>query len=200
MKFILAKANYLFAIWIGELIRFVMRFLGRNADYLPEKIVLKICPDFLKIVDKPKTIVAVTSAYQNYTVTYLICYVLESTGQKVLSKKATGFGAERKAKKALEAVNNYYEIYRAELILYDAADKYMQNVMQDRYDSKKLPPITKWQEELANKTAMRDSLYQDYYTLKNETAKIEKIKRSVTEIMELEKADKMPQKSQKMEL
>ena len=76
----------------------------------------------------------------------------------------------------------------------------MQSVMQDRYDSKKLPPITKWQEELATKTAYRDSLYQDYYTLKNENAIVEKIKRSVTEIMASEKAEKFSQKSKSVEL
>jgi len=104
-----------------------------------------------------------------------------------IAQKATGFGDERKAKKALEAVNDYYEIYRAELILYDAADKYMQSIMLDRYNPNKLPPITKWQEELATKTTIRDSLYQDYCTLKNETVKVEKIKRSVIDIMIPEK-------------
>jgi len=120
--------------------------------------------------------------------------------QYQIAKKATGFGAERKAKKALEAVNDYCEIYRAELTLYDAADKYMQSVMQDRYNPNKLPPIRKWQEELATKTAFRDSLYQDYYALKNETAKVEKIKRSVAEIMDSEKSERVLHKTRGAEL
>ena len=52
-----------------------------------------------------------------------------------------------------------------------------------RFDQNKLPPIAKWQEELAVKTTEKDSQYREYYTLKDETAKVEKIKRSVAEIL-----------------
>jgi len=124
---------------------------------------------------------------------------MELQSQYRIAQKNTGFGAERKAKKALEAIDDYYEIYRAELTLYDAADKYMKNVMQGRYNPNKLPPITKWQEELATKTATRYSLYQEYYALKNETIKVEKIKWSVTEIMESEKPERAQQKSQNIQ-
>ena len=56
-------------------------------------------------------------------------------------------------------------------------------MMHKRYDPNKLPPITKWREELSAKTAKREKLYRDYETLKTETAKVEKIQRSVKEIL-----------------
>ncbi len=49
------------------------------------------------------------------------------------------------------------------------AEKYLRGVLQGRFDPKKLPPITKWREELAAKTAKRDVLYRENDALKNET-------------------------------
>jgi hypothetical protein len=116
------------------------------------------------------------------------------------AQKSTGFGAKRKAEKALEAANDFYEFHRAELTLYDAADNYLRGVLQKRYDPKKLPPIKKWRDELVAKTAERNSLYREYDVLKNETAKIEKIRYSVKEIMQAETPKRIPQKSRDMEL
>ena len=69
-----------------------------------------------------------------------------------------------------------------------------------QYDTKKLPPLTMWREELAVKTAEKDSLYRDYYTLKDEAHKIEKIRASVKEIMQAELPVKVRQKSHNAEL
>ena len=59
----------------------------------------------------------------------------------------------------------------------------MREHLQKHYDPKKLPPIRAWEDELATKLAEKDSLYQKYYKLKEDTAKIEKIQRSVKEIL-----------------
>jgi chromosome segregation ATPase len=99
------------------------------------------------------------------------------------ARKMTGFGAERKAQKALDAANAYYDTHRSELAMFDNAEKYLRDVLQERFDPNKLPTIAKWREDLAVKTTVKDSLYREYYTLKDETAKVEKIKRSVTEIL-----------------
>ena len=61
------------------------------------------------------------------------------------------------------------------------------------------PPITKWREELTAKTAESVSLYREYKTLKDETAKVEKIKRSVIDILHSDEPKREPQKSQDME-
>ena len=58
-------------------------------------------------------------------------------------KKAGGFFAERKAQKALDAANEYYEDNRPQIAMFDNAERYLRDVLQARFDSKKLPPITK---------------------------------------------------------
>jgi hypothetical protein len=57
---------------------------------------------------------------------------------------------------------------------------------QERFDPKKLPPITKWREELSAKTAERAVLNREYAALKDETRKEERIRRGVGEILRSE--------------
>jgi len=116
------------------------------------------------------------------------------------AKKATGFGAERKAQKALYTANEYYETHRSEIAMFDNAEKYLRDVLQGRFDPKKLPPITKWREELVDKTAEQEVLYRQYDSLKNATQKVEQIRRSITEIMQSESQRTQPTRTQGMEL
>jgi hypothetical protein len=111
------------------------------------------------------------------------------------ARKETGFFAERKAKKALDAANDFYDMFSAELILFDAAEKYLRGVLQGRFDPKKLPPITMWRQELGTKTSEKNVLNREYTLLKEETAKVEKIKRSVTEILHSETLEHIPHKA-----
>ena len=71
------------------------------------------------------------------------------------AKMKKGFFAERRAQKALDAVNEYREDYRPQLAMFDNAETYLRDVLQGRFDPKKLPPITKWREELAAKPPRR---------------------------------------------
>jgi len=89
------------------------------------------------------------------------------------ARKETGLFSERKAQKALNTANSFYEDNRAGLTLFDAADKYLRGVLQERFDTKKLPPITIWKQELATKTTEREVLYRKYQSLKSETQKVE---------------------------
>jgi len=99
------------------------------------------------------------------------------------TRKEPGLFAERKAQKALNTANGFYDINRAGLMLFDAADKYLRGVLQERFDPKKLPPIAMWREELSAKTAEREAMYREYQKLKRETQKVEQIRRNVTEIV-----------------
>jgi hypothetical protein len=118
------------------------------------------------------------------------------------AKKETGLFADRKAKKALEAANDFYESNRTGLTLFDAAERYLREHMQKHFDPKKLPPIGAWEKELASKLAEKDALYRDYYKLKDDTAKIEKIQRSVKEILHSGEPHpgKMPTRNRDVEL
>jgi hypothetical protein len=98
------------------------------------------------------------------------------------TKNAAGLFAERKAQKALDAANEYYETHRAEIAMYDNAERYLRDVLQERFDPAKLPPITKWKAERDAKTAEKDGLHQEYYRLRDEVKNAEAIKRTVEQL------------------
>jgi hypothetical protein len=102
------------------------------------------------------------------------------------ARKETGVFAEHRAKKALADANAYYDVNSAGIILCQTAERYLKDVLQERFDPKKLPPITKWREELSAKTTERAALNREYLALKDETRKVEQIRRSVGEIMRSE--------------
>ena len=116
------------------------------------------------------------------------------------ARKETGLFSERKAQKALNTANSFYEDNRAGLTLFDAADKYLRGVLQDRFDPKKLPPITMWRDELTAKTAEQKAMYREYQSLKSETQKVEQIRRSVTEIMQIKAPERTAAKKRHKEL
>jgi hypothetical protein len=116
------------------------------------------------------------------------------------TKKAGGFGAERKAQKALAAANDYYETHRNEIAMYDKAEQYLKGVLQEHFDPKKLPPIKKWKAEIERLTAERGKLNQRYYALKDEVKEAEQIRKSVYSIMRQEQQERQPRRARDMEL
>jgi hypothetical protein len=116
------------------------------------------------------------------------------------AKKATGLFTRRNEEKVRITCNEFYENNRSELYQFDKAEQYLKDVMQERFNPKKLPPITKWKDEYKKLTAEKDKLYREYYSLKNEVAEVEKIKRSVYDILREEKREQQRSKSHEMEL
>ena len=114
-------------------------------------------------------------------------------------KAAKGWGAKSKAQKALDAANEYYEAHRPQLTLYESAERYLRDVLQGRFDPKKLPPITKWKAERAKLIANRQSLTHDYHALKNEVSEAEKIRRGVYDIVSAERRREQPRRARDME-
>ena len=114
--------------------------------------------------------------------------------------KATGFGAERKAQKALDTANKYYETHRMEITLYEAAERYLKDVLQGRFDPKKLPPVTKWKAEIEKLTAERKRLDYDYSILRNEVKEAEQIRRSIYSIVRQEQRERQPRRARDMEI
>jgi hypothetical protein len=116
-------------------------------------------------------------SYRGYKAKYEKLYSEYKT-----AKAATGLFAERKAQKALDTANEYHEAHRAEIGMYDNAEKYLRDVLQGRFDVKKLPPIGKWKEERAAKTSEKNVFYADYYRLRDEVKNAEAIKRTVEQL------------------
>ena len=111
------------------------------------------------------------------------------------ANKSTGIFAKRKAEKALEFANNFYRSHESEMILYESAERYIKEIMQKRYDPKKLPPITKWKAERETLTAERNLIYREFNSLKDEVKEVEKVKRSVCEVVREDRRRERPQKA-----
>ncbi|MBR6259440.1 MAG: hypothetical protein IKR21_04435 [Oscillospiraceae bacterium] len=79
--------RYLAALWASKLARLVMRILKYNATNYPGELAIKLCPDFLGRIGKPKTIIAVTGTNGKTTVSNLICDTLEKAGRRPLNNR-----------------------------------------------------------------------------------------------------------------
>ena len=78
------------AMLISKSVSVGMKALRRQASYLPGKLALKICPDFLSYIGRPKTIVAVTGTNGKTTVSNMITSVLTANGYSVTNN---GYGS-----------------------------------------------------------------------------------------------------------
>ena len=91
----------------------------------------------------------------------------------------------------------FYEDNRAPLTLYEAADRYLKGVM----NGKTTIPTGAWKKEYATLTAEKQQLNHKYVTLKDAVSKVEKISRSVQDILYEERRREHPsiKRSQDME-
>ena len=94
--------------------------------------------------------------------------------------------------KVLDTANEYYETHRNEITMYEKAEQYLKDVLQQHFDPKKLPPVSKWQAEIAKLNVERDKLNHRYYALKDEIKEAEQIRKSVHSIMRQEEREQQP--------
>ena len=71
------------ALLAAKFTAFMLKVFGRllhfNGTYFPGKVALKICPDFLKRVAKPKTVIAVTGTDGKTTTCTLTSHILNQS-------------------------------------------------------------------------------------------------------------------------
>lgn len=79
--------RFFIALWGAKCARVLLRLLGRNATNFPGQVAIKLCPNFLKYVGKPKNIIAVTGTNGKTTVCNMTCDILEQSGVKVLNNR-----------------------------------------------------------------------------------------------------------------
>lgn len=82
------KLRFLIALWAGKLSRPLLKITRHNGTNFPGELALKICPDFLRHVGRPKKIIAVTGTNGKTTVSNLACDILERSGKRVLNNRA----------------------------------------------------------------------------------------------------------------
>ena len=115
--------------------------------------------------------------------------------QVIRTKKAGGFGAERKAQKAQDAADQYFETYRQQITLERAAEKYLQDVLNGRDKI----PLPAWKKERDKLDAERKQLDVEYKKLKADTATVEKIRSNIYDVVGAERRRAEPQRAKGME-
>ena len=64
--------KYYLAFYLAKLSVVALKIIRRDATQFPGKLAITICPDFLKMIEKPKTIIAVTGTNGKTTVCNMI--------------------------------------------------------------------------------------------------------------------------------
>ena len=78
------------ALWAAKATTAVLRLMHRNATHMAGVVAMKLCPDFLGRVDKPRTIICVTGTNGKTTVCNLVDDILAATGQTPLNNRFGG--------------------------------------------------------------------------------------------------------------
>lgn len=79
--------KFYIALWAAKCTSFALKVLRRNATYMPGKIALQLCPDFLGMLEKPETIVGVTGTNGKTTVCNMINDILTANNYDFINNK-----------------------------------------------------------------------------------------------------------------
>lgn len=79
--------KFYIALWGAKAGTVLLKLLRRNATFFPGKFALKVCPDFIGKIDKPKTIIAVTGTNGKTTVCNMIEDVLKDNNYVFIDNK-----------------------------------------------------------------------------------------------------------------
>ena len=79
--------RFYIALWMAKLAIHGLKLMKRNATFMPGKIALKICPDFLEQIGKPEKIIGVTGTNGKTTVCNMINDILTQNGYELLDNR-----------------------------------------------------------------------------------------------------------------
>jgi hypothetical protein len=100
------------------------------------------------------------------------------------AEKETGFFAKGKAEKARKAVQDFYYDHTAEIETYKAAEKYLKDVLQKRYDPKQISAqAKKWSGERDTCKRELGGINTEYNVYKREVESAEDIKRFAVKLL-----------------
>lgn len=81
------KIKYYIALWAAKISILGLKITKHGGTNFPGVVALKICPEFLKYVDKPEKIIGITGTNGKTTTINMVVDVLETDGKKVLNNR-----------------------------------------------------------------------------------------------------------------
>ena len=75
--------RFYIALWISKIVAFIFKKRGNERDDWPGLLAYKICPQFLKYINKPKLVIAITGTNGKTTTSALINNKLVADGYRV---------------------------------------------------------------------------------------------------------------------
>ena len=100
------------------------------------------------------------------------------------AEKETGFFAKGKADKARREAQDFYDVHDTEIIIFRAAEKYLKDVLQKRYNPKQITSQMKtWEQERGKKEYERRDLYAECHQLELDIKDAETIKRFAVKLI-----------------
>lgn len=114
--------RFIIALWISKAAMLLQKLLGMNASYFPGKIAIKLCPDFLGRIDKPKTIITVTGTNGKTTCCNMLLDVLTESGYDVLNNKA-GSNIDAGIASSLLAEANLFGKVKKDIALFEVDER-----------------------------------------------------------------------------
>ena len=82
------KLRFYLAVWCAKLSIIALKLTGHKGTNFPGRVVLKICPDFLRLAKGPGKILGVTGTNGKTTVCNLLISMLKADGKKILDNNA----------------------------------------------------------------------------------------------------------------
>ena len=84
----MGRLRFLIALWVAKLSIVALKITGHNGTNFPGVIAIKICPQFLRYIGKPKRIIAITGTNGKTTVTNMMIDALALDGKTVVNNRA----------------------------------------------------------------------------------------------------------------
>lgn len=79
--------KFYIALWMAKLSIVALKITKRNGTSFPGQLAIRICPDFIGMLEKPKTIIGVTGTNGKTTVCNMINDILTDNGYDFINNK-----------------------------------------------------------------------------------------------------------------
>ena len=74
--------KFYFALWASKFVAFIFKLMGNERDDWPGLLANKLCPDFLRLIKKPKLVITITGTNGKTTTSALVNNLLTEQGYK----------------------------------------------------------------------------------------------------------------------